>query len=95
MILAELSAERWQTVSEGTAGGGVRGALADIRRFMQVTSDDGPLRQFAEQEPTVALRVLMAEAGQVNAALRASVTACLTAHGVNGIDTRTVEDAVR
>ncbi|WP_051371580.1 QsdR family transcriptional regulator [Streptomyces sp. 142MFCol3.1] len=95
MILAEFSAETWQTVSEGSASGGVPGALADIRRFMQVTSGNGPLRQFAEQEPTVALRVLMAEAGQVNAALRAGVTACLTAHGVNGIDARTVEIVVQ
>lgn len=98
VILAELSAETWRTVSKGSVGGGVPGALADIRRFMQVTSGHGPLRQFAEQEPTVALRVLMAEQGQVNAALRAGVTACLTAHGVNGIDgidARTVEIVVQ
>lgn len=95
VILADLSAETWQAVARDGADGGVPGALAGIRRFMQVTSDHGPLRQFAEQEPTVALRVLMAEGGQVNAALRAGVAGCLTAHGVAGVDARTVEIIVQ
>jgi AcrR family transcriptional regulator len=94
-ILADLSAETWAHILQATQGEGTVPVLADIRRFMEVTAAHEPLRTFAAQEPTVALRVLMAEGGRVNAALHQGICASLAEHEVAGVDERTVDIMVQ
>ncbi|GAA5024645.1 QsdR family transcriptional regulator [Kitasatospora paranensis] len=94
-ILADLSAETWAHILQATQGEGTAPVLADIRRFMEVTAAYEPLRMFAGQEPTVALRVLMAEGGRVNTALNQGIRASLAEHKVAGVDARTVDIMVQ
>lgn len=76
-LFAGLTDELWAAVSGQESGSGIDGALAAIRRFMTVTSGFGPLCDFAQREPTVALRILVSPHGLVQDRIRAGVTAAL------------------
>lgn len=69
-VLAQLAGETAQLVAEQADGDGLDRALDTIRRFMTVTSSFPPLIEFAQREPEVALRVLLAQHSAVTQQLR-------------------------
>lgn len=81
LLIAELFAtitdELWAAINGEPARPGVDGALVAIRQFMNVTAGFGPLRDFAQREPTIALRILVSPHGVVQDRIRAGVTAAL------------------
>lgn len=70
VVLAQLAGETAQLVAEQAEGEGLERALDTIRRFMTVTSSFPPLIEFAQREPEVALRVLLAQHSEVTQQLR-------------------------
>lgn len=82
VVLARLTERTWETVQAEATGQGVDRGLDVIRRFMDVTARFPPLLAFAEAEPAVALRVLMADGQAVNSALRAGFSRALDEAGV-------------
>jgi AcrR family transcriptional regulator len=83
-LFAGLTEELFDAIIEDpagpAAGGGIDGALAAIRRFMTVTAAFEPLRDFAEREPAVALRILVSPRGVVQDRIRAGVVRALEKH---------------
>lgn len=70
-VLAELTDIAWDMCFEQARGRGPARAMAIGRRFMELTASYPPLRAFAENEPNLALRVLLAPDGAVAARIRA------------------------
>ena len=93
-VLAALTERTWQIVGAEAAGEGVERGLGVIRAFMEVTSQFPPLRQFAETEPAVALRVLMTDGQAVNRALRTGFSRALDEAGA-GVGPDTIEIMVQ
>ena len=69
--LAELTELTWDQVARDARGSGPERAIHTGRRFMELTAGFPPLREFAEREPQLALRVLLAPDGAVQAQIRA------------------------
>jgi AcrR family transcriptional regulator len=70
-VLARLTDIAWAQVAREANGKGRERAMDIGRRFMELTATFPPLRQFAEREPQLALRVLLARDGLVAARIRA------------------------
>ncbi len=70
-VLAELTDLAWDYVIEHAEGEGADRAMDAGRRFMEATAGFPPLRLFAEREPQLALRVLLATEGIVAERIRA------------------------
>ena len=69
--LAELTEATWNYLIENAEGRGRERAMNIGRRFMEVTAEFPPLREFAEREPQLALRVLLAPDSLVAERIRA------------------------
>jgi len=76
-LFAGLTDEIFAGINTGPGGGGIDAALDSIRRFMTVTSGFEPLRDFAQREPALALRILVSPHGLVQRRIRAGVTDAL------------------
>ncbi|MER5203231.1 QsdR family transcriptional regulator [Streptomyces sp. NPDC002825] len=94
-VLADLTRQTWQSATEQAEGEGIDRALDTIRRFMVATSGFPPLRQFAENEPTLALRVLMSDSGDVKPALQEGIEQALSANLVHPVDPEHIEIMVQ
>ncbi|RNL79891.1 QsdR family transcriptional regulator [Nocardioides marmorisolisilvae] len=76
-LFAGLTDEIFAEINARPGGGGIEAALDSIRRFMALTSSFEPLRDFAQREPALALRILVASHGLVQQRIRAGVTEAL------------------
>lgn len=76
-LFARLTDELWADISRQKARRGVDGAISAIRQFMTITAGFQPLRDFAQREPTLALRILVSPRGIVQGRIRAGVTGAL------------------
>lgn len=76
-VLADLTDQAWNTVIDEAVGTGAARSLDAARRFMELTASFEPLRQFAEREPQLALRVLLKPDGLVAERIRAGATRSL------------------
>lgn len=76
-LFADLTDELWAAVAAQHEQRGIDGAFETIRRFMTVTAGFAPLRDFAQREPTLALRILISPHGVVQDRIRAGVTDAL------------------
>lgn len=76
-VFGGLTDELFAAVGADASGEGIDRALDTIRRFMTVTAGFAPLRDFAQREPALALRILVAPSGIVQDRIRAGVTAAL------------------
>ena len=96
-VLASLSRQVWGLCADRAEGTGTDRALDTMRRFMDATAHYPALRDFAQREPALALRVLMRPDGLVADALRDGVRTALE-HDVPEVtarlDDRTVDDVV-
>ncbi len=79
-LFADLTEEIFTGINDGPGGGGIEAALESIRRFMTITAAFEPLRDFAQREPALALRILLAPQGSVQQQIRAGVTRALEQH---------------
>lgn len=95
-VLADLTDQAWDTVIAEARGTGAARSLDAARRFMELTAAFEPLRKFAEREPQLALRVLLAPNGLVAERIRAGATRSLE-HAVPGepVDPELVDIAVQ
>lgn len=73
-VLAILTRHVWTGATLDAKGQGLDRGLDAIRNFMRTASEFRPLRQFAEAEPGLALRVLLAEHGPVAESIRGCAT---------------------
>ncbi|WP_143664434.1 QsdR family transcriptional regulator [Streptomyces sp. NRRL B-24572] len=94
-VLAELTRQTWLAVADHAEGEGLERALDTLRRFMVATADFPPLRQFAQNEPAVALRVLMAENGAVSAALREGIARAMAENLTAEVDPERIDILVQ
>ncbi|WP_372789684.1 QsdR family transcriptional regulator [Paraconexibacter sp.] len=76
-VLGSLADDTWLLVREQADGDGVDWAVDAIRRFLVATSTFPPLREFAEREPQLALRVLLSSDGAVVTHLHAGISTVL------------------
>jgi len=76
-LFADLTDELWSAVGAEQPADDIDGAFETIRRFMAVTAAFEPLREFAQREPTLALRILVSPHGRVQDRIRAGVTTAL------------------
>ena len=76
-VLAELTEIVWRQVRKDAQGSGLERAMDAGRRFMELTAGFPPLREFAQREPQLALRVLLAPEGAVAARIRAGFEGAL------------------
>lgn len=76
-LLAEMTDELWAAIGTKRRRRSIDAAIDMIREFMTVTAGFAPLRDFAQREPTLALRILVSPRGQVQDRIRAGVTAAL------------------
>lgn len=80
-LIAELFArwtdELFDAVGEQAVGEGIDRALDTVRRFMELSAGFEPLREFAQREPTLALRILVSPRGLVQDRLRARIAEAL------------------
>src|SRR5215216_5723998 len=93
-VLAELIDRTWDRVIDEAEGKGDERAMDAGRRFMELTANFPPLRQFAEREPQLALRVLLAPDGVVADRIRAGFQRALEVNGVQ-VDPELVDIAVQ
>jgi len=78
-VLGNLTDVTWDAVIAEAKGKGSMRAMDASRRFMETTANYPPLRQFAEREPQLALRILLAPDGIVAQRIRAGVRRSLEA----------------
>jgi AcrR family transcriptional regulator len=76
-VFARLTTELFDVCAKHAQGKGLDRAIDTIRRFMVMTAGFEPLREFAQREPTLALRILISRDGAVQASIRAGVTKAL------------------
>jgi AcrR family transcriptional regulator len=76
-LFARMTDEWWAAIATERQPAGIDGALETIRRFMTLTAGFAPLREFAQREPTIALRILVSPRSPVQDRVRAGVTAAL------------------
>lgn len=79
-VLADLSRETWELSRVKAEGEGFSRAIDVIRSFMVYTSEFGPLREFVQREPELALRILLRENSPVAAAIREGVEGAIIEH---------------
>ena len=79
-LFATVTDELFEAVSARRRVRSIDAAFDTIRRFMTVTAGFQPLREFAQREPTLALRILVSPTGLVQDRIRAGVTAALERH---------------
>jgi AcrR family transcriptional regulator len=95
-VLAELVDATWDYLIAHAEGEGVEAAMHAGRQFMAVTSTFPPLREFAEREPQLALRVLLAHDGAVAQRIRAGFLRAFAAHAPDvEIDAELIDIAVQ
>lgn len=95
-VLAAMTDIAWDTVIQEAEGEGDLRALDASRRFMLLTSTYPPLRQFAEREPQLALRILLAPDGAVAQRIRAGVRRAMSEFSPDEpVDEEYVEIAVQ
>lgn len=76
-LFADLTEELFAAIAAEAVGTGLDRAFDEIRRFMVLTAGFAPLREFAQREPALALRILVSPHGVVHDRIRAGVTAAL------------------
>jgi len=79
-VLARLTDVAWEFVEQSVTGQGIERAVQSIEAFMTLTSTWPPLREFAQREPQLALRVLLRSEGPVSAHIRGGIEAALRSH---------------
>lgn len=79
-VLGELSRETWELSRAEAAGEGFDRAIDVVRKFMVYTSEFGPLREFVQREPELALRILLRENSPVTAAIRDGIAQAVAEH---------------
>jgi AcrR family transcriptional regulator len=79
-VLARLTDVAWGFVEQSVTGRGIERAARSIEGFMTLTSAWPPLREFAQREPQLALRILLRSEGPVSAHIRGGIEAALTRH---------------
>lgn len=79
-VLARLTDVTWQFVEQTVTGKGMERAVRSIEAFMTLTSTWPPLRDFAQREPQLALRVLLRSEGTVSAHIRGGIESALRRH---------------
>ena len=79
-VLARLTDLTWQFVEGSITGQGVERAVRSIEAFMTLTSTWPPLRDFAQREPQLALRILLRSEGKVSAHIRGGIESALRRH---------------
>lgn len=76
-VLASLTVATWAQTGEAATGEGVERALDAMRRFIDLTAEFPPLREFSRREPGLALRILLDPDGEVARRLREGLAAAL------------------
>jgi AcrR family transcriptional regulator len=96
-VLAGLTDVTWALVAREAEGTGRARGMDIGRRFMEVTAAYPPLRQFAEREPQLALRILLARDGLVASRIRAGFQRAIDENLPDGeeIDPELVDIAVQ
>lgn len=95
-VLAELTDLAWDHVIEHAEGTGRERAMDAGRRYMELTATFSPMRRFAEREPQLALRVLLAPEGAVAARIRAGFERALRTYDPdNPVDPEIIDIAVQ
>lgn len=79
-VLARLTDVAWEFVEQSVTGQGIERAVQSIEAFMTLTSTWPPLREFAQREPQLALRILLRSEGPVSAHIRRGIEAALRSH---------------
>ena len=82
-VVAQLADENWVLAAERAEGTGIDRAVDTARRFMETSSTFPPLREFAQHEPGLALRILMSPDGLVGERIRAGFADALAAYVPN------------
>jgi AcrR family transcriptional regulator len=77
-LVASNGQATWERAIAKSRGTGADRAFDAIRIFVEQTSSFAPLRSFAEREPAMALRVLMAPRGAVSARITDGIGLVLT-----------------
>jgi AcrR family transcriptional regulator len=77
-VLADLVDMGWDWSIENAQGEGRAKAMHAGRLYMELTANFAPVRHFAEREPQLALRVLLASDGRVAERIRAGFQRALT-----------------
>ena len=72
--------ELWAGAQPRSRGQGIDRALSTVRLFLRDSTAYAPLRDFAQREPNLALRVLLNEDGEVNHAIRWALALEVTAY---------------
>jgi AcrR family transcriptional regulator len=85
-VLADLIDRGWDWAIEHAEGEGREAAMHAGRLFMEITANFAPIRHFAEREPQVALRVLLASEGLVAERIRAGFTRAFEVHDPHAAD---------
>ncbi|TNM38517.1 TetR/AcrR family transcriptional regulator [Nocardioides albidus] len=78
-VLARFSDDTWELARREGQGEGVERYLDITRRYMDYAASFEPLRSFAQREPGVALKVLMAPDGAVADSVRRGMAGALRA----------------
>lgn len=86
-VLANLSRETWELSRAEAQGDGFDRAIDVVRKFMVYTSEFGPLRDFVQREPELALRILLRAHSPVTAAIRDGIAQAVAEHAP-GLSTR-------
>jgi len=81
LVLADMIDIGWDQALDSAEGEGLERAMHAGRRFMEITATFPPVRQFAEREPQLALRVLLAPDGLVAERIRAGFRRALQENG--------------
>lgn len=79
-VLARLTDVAWEFVEQSVTGQGIERAVRSIEAFMTLTATWPPLREFAEREPQLALRVLLRSEGPVSTHIRGGIEAAFRRH---------------
>lgn len=79
-LFADLTDEVFASIQPPSSGPGIDRALSAIGSFMRITAGFAPLRDFAQREPALALRILVSPRSVVQDRVRAGVMATLEAN---------------
>lgn len=79
-VLADLSRATWALSRAEARGEGFDRAIDIIRTFMVHTSEFGPLREFVQREPELALRIFLRSHSPVTAVIREGIAQALADH---------------
>ena len=79
-VLARLTDVTWQFVEQRVTARGTERVVQSVEAFMTLTSTWPPLRNFAQREPQLALRILLRSEGPVSAHIGGGIEAVLRQH---------------